>query len=203
VSVNGAFDINSEVNNRRVLLICKRVASRTHVADVRHRDSATIEFTVTRAVAAAGLLHVENLTALSAGDRVALRLNVYLVSETLNRMRKTHHRIACAGARSRWTNSHFNIVTRWRCIRTKAIHTSKLSSNVRRDRNEPEPGRATLVATRRQVEQGWYAVHDVLKREGHARHLIKHSSVHSHETLSAARGFYEKPESALRVCRKV
>jgi hypothetical protein len=44
----------------------------------------------------------------------------------------------------------------------------KLSSYVRRERNEPEPGRATLVATRRQVEQGWYAVHDVLERDGHA-----------------------------------
>jgi hypothetical protein len=44
----------------------------------------------------------------------------------------------------------------------------KLSSYVRRDRNQPEPGKATLVATRRQVEQGWYAIHDVLKREGNA-----------------------------------
>jgi len=44
---------------------------------------------------------------------------------------------------------------------------AKLNAYVRRDRNQPEPGRATLVATRRQVEQGWYAVHDVLEREGH------------------------------------
>jgi hypothetical protein len=45
---------------------------------------------------------------------------------------------------------------------------AKLSSYVRRDPNQPEPGRAQLVATRRQIEQGWYAVHDVLEREGHA-----------------------------------
>ena len=43
----------------------------------------------------------------------------------------------------------------------------KLNAYVRRDRNQPEPGRAQLVATRRTVEQGWYAVHDVLEREGH------------------------------------
>jgi hypothetical protein len=44
---------------------------------------------------------------------------------------------------------------------------AKLNSYVRRDRNQPESGKATLVATRREVEQGWYAVHDVLEREGH------------------------------------
>jgi hypothetical protein len=43
----------------------------------------------------------------------------------------------------------------------------RLNSFVRRDRNQPEPGRAQLVATRRTVEQGWYAVHDVLEREGY------------------------------------
>ncbi len=45
---------------------------------------------------------------------------------------------------------------------------AKLTSYVRRDRNQPEPGKAQLVATRREVEQGWYAVHDVLEREGHS-----------------------------------
>jgi hypothetical protein len=45
---------------------------------------------------------------------------------------------------------------------------AKLDAYVRRDRNQPEPGKATLVATRRQVEQGWYAVHDVLDSEGHS-----------------------------------
>ncbi len=45
---------------------------------------------------------------------------------------------------------------------------AKLSSYARRDRNQPEPGKATLVATRREVEQGWYVVHDVLEREGHS-----------------------------------
>jgi hypothetical protein len=45
---------------------------------------------------------------------------------------------------------------------------AKLTSYVRRDRNQPEPGKATLVATRREVEQGWYAVHDVLERKGHS-----------------------------------
>ena len=45
---------------------------------------------------------------------------------------------------------------------------AKLNSYVRRDRNQPEPGKATLVATRREVEQGWYVVHDVLEREGHS-----------------------------------
>jgi hypothetical protein len=44
---------------------------------------------------------------------------------------------------------------------------AQLTSYVRRDRNQPEPSKATLVATRREVEQGWYAVHDVLEREGH------------------------------------
>ena len=43
---------------------------------------------------------------------------------------------------------------------------AKLTSYVRRDRNQPGPGKATLVATRREVEQGWYVVHDVLGREG-------------------------------------
>src|SRR5271170_6641525 len=45
---------------------------------------------------------------------------------------------------------------------------AKLIAYVRRDRNQPEPGKAQLVATRRTVEQGWYAVHDVLEREGHS-----------------------------------
>jgi hypothetical protein len=44
----------------------------------------------------------------------------------------------------------------------------KLRAYARRDRNQPEPGKATLVATRRQVEQGWYAVHVVLDSEGHS-----------------------------------
>lgn len=50
----------------------------------------------------------------------------------------------------------------------------RLNAYVHRDRNQPEPGKAQLVATRRTVEQGWYAVHDVLEREGHsdvARHI--------------------------------
>jgi MobA/VirD2-like, nuclease domain len=45
---------------------------------------------------------------------------------------------------------------------------AKLNSYVRRDRNQPEPGKAQLVATRREVEQGWYVVHDLLEREGHS-----------------------------------
>jgi hypothetical protein len=45
---------------------------------------------------------------------------------------------------------------------------AKLNSYVHRDRNQPEPGEATLVATRRAVEQGWYVVHDVLERDGHS-----------------------------------
>jgi hypothetical protein len=45
---------------------------------------------------------------------------------------------------------------------------AKLNSFIYRDRNQPEPGRATLVATRREVEQGWYVVHDVLERDGHS-----------------------------------
>ena len=44
----------------------------------------------------------------------------------------------------------------------------RLNAYVRRDRNQPEPGRAQLVATRREVEQGWYVVHDALEREGHS-----------------------------------
>jgi hypothetical protein len=35
-------------------------------------------------------------------------------------------------------------------------------------RGESEPSRSTLIATRRQVERGWYAVHDLLERDGHA-----------------------------------
>jgi hypothetical protein len=45
---------------------------------------------------------------------------------------------------------------------------AKLNSYIRRDRNQPEQGKATLVATRRDVEQGCYAVHDILEREGHS-----------------------------------
>jgi inorganic phosphate transporter, PiT family len=45
---------------------------------------------ITNAGAAAALAHVEDLSALSPADRVALRLNVYLVAETLNRMQKAH-----------------------------------------------------------------------------------------------------------------
>ena len=33
---------------------------------------------------------------------------------------------------------------------------------------QKKPGRATLVATRREVEQGWYVVHDVLERDGYS-----------------------------------
>jgi hypothetical protein len=47
------------------------------------------------------------------------------------------------------------------------VHAN-FTSYVRRDRNLPEPGKSTLVATRREVEQGWYVVHDVLEREGHS-----------------------------------
>jgi inorganic phosphate transporter, PiT family len=45
---------------------------------------------IANAGVAAGLAHVEDLTALPAADRVALRLDVYLVSETLKRMQKGH-----------------------------------------------------------------------------------------------------------------
>jgi hypothetical protein len=45
---------------------------------------------------------------------------------------------------------------------------AKLNAYVYRDRNQPEPGEATLIATRRAVEQGWYVVHDVLERDGHS-----------------------------------
>jgi hypothetical protein len=45
---------------------------------------------------------------------------------------------------------------------------ANLDSYVHRNRNQPEPGQATLVATRREVEQGWYVVHDVLERDGHS-----------------------------------
>jgi PiT family inorganic phosphate transporter len=45
---------------------------------------------VANAGVAARLAHVDGLTALPPADRVALRLDVYLVSETLNRMQKTH-----------------------------------------------------------------------------------------------------------------
>jgi len=44
---------------------------------------------------------------------------------------------------------------------------AKLDAYIRRDGNQPEPGKAALVATRRQVEQGWYVVHDAIESEGH------------------------------------
>jgi len=44
----------------------------------------------------------------------------------------------------------------------------RLNAYARRDRNQPEPGKAQLVATRRTLEQGWYVVHDLLEREGHS-----------------------------------
>ena len=40
--------------------------------------------------ASARLAHVEDLAALPSADRVALRLDIYLVAETLNRMQKAH-----------------------------------------------------------------------------------------------------------------
>ena len=51
---------------------------------------------------------------------------------------------------------------------SSAYVQAKLNAYVRRDRYQPEPGKVTLVATRRQVEQGWYVVHDVLECEGHS-----------------------------------
>jgi hypothetical protein len=51
---------------------------------------------------------------------------------------------------------------------SSAYVQAKLHSYIRRDRDQPEPGKATIVATRRQVEQGWAVVHDVLEREGHS-----------------------------------
>jgi hypothetical protein len=39
---------------------------------------------------------------------------------------------------------------------------------VRSGRGESETGRSTLIETRRQVERGWYAVHDLFERHGHA-----------------------------------
>lgn len=55
---------------------------------------------VANAGVAARLAHVERLTALPAADRVALRLDVYLVSETLNRMQKAHQLPAGLDAQS-------------------------------------------------------------------------------------------------------
>jgi len=55
---------------------------------------------VANVAAADRLAHVDELTALPAADRVALRLNVYLVSETLNRMQKTHQLPAGLDAKS-------------------------------------------------------------------------------------------------------
>jgi hypothetical protein len=39
---------------------------------------------------------------------------------------------------------------------------------VRSGRSESETSRSTLIETRRQVERGWYAVHDLFERDGHA-----------------------------------
>src|ERR1700678_3692836 len=55
---------------------------------------------IANAGVAARLAHVEDLTALPAADRVALRLDVYLVSETLNRMQKAHQLPAGLDAQS-------------------------------------------------------------------------------------------------------
>jgi hypothetical protein len=45
---------------------------------------------------------------------------------------------------------------------------AKFASYARRARNQPEPGKAALVSTRREVERGWDVVHGVLEREGHS-----------------------------------
>jgi PiT family inorganic phosphate transporter len=55
---------------------------------------------IANAGVAAGLAHVEDLTTLPAADRVALRLDVYLVSETVNRMQKAHQLPAGLDAQS-------------------------------------------------------------------------------------------------------
>jgi hypothetical protein len=44
---------------------------------------------------------------------------------------------------------------------------AQLNAYIHRDGSQPEPGKAQLLATRRQVEHGWYAVHDALEEEGH------------------------------------
>lgn len=45
---------------------------------------------------------------------------------------------------------------------------AKFASYARRAANQFEPGKAALVATRREVERGWHIVHDILEREGHS-----------------------------------
>ena len=44
---------------------------------------------------------------------------------------------------------------------------AQLNAYIHRDGSQPEPGKAQLLATRRHVEHGWYAVHDALEEEGH------------------------------------
>jgi hypothetical protein len=75
---------------------------------------------------------------------------------------------------------------------------AKLNAYVRRDRNQPEPGKATLVATRREVEQGWYVVHDVLEREGRSEvaHDIRRFLAQMHPPLT------ESEQIAVDVDRK-
>ena len=71
---------------------------------------------------------------------------------------------------------------------------AKLNAYARRDRNQPEPGRATLVATRRQVEQGWYAVHDVLEDEGHlevARKVLRCAGSYTRTTDALTRDLWK------------
>jgi PiT family inorganic phosphate transporter len=71
-------------------------AEAAHKALTRYLRSGHVEpetlpaLGVANAAAATRLAHVEDLAALAPADRVALRLDVYLVSETLNRMLKAH-----------------------------------------------------------------------------------------------------------------
>src|ERR1700683_1083456 len=75
---------------------------------------------------------------------------------------------------------------------------AKLNSSIHRDRNQPETGKATLVATRREVEQGWYVVHDVLERDGHSEvaHDIRRFLAQMHPPLT------ESEQIAVDVDRK-
>src|ERR1700734_2589184 len=73
----------------------------THYLRSGHIEPDTLPaLRVANAAAAGRLAQVQELTALPAADRVALRLDVYLVSETLNRMQKTHQLPAGLDAKS-------------------------------------------------------------------------------------------------------
>jgi hypothetical protein len=79
-------------------------------------------------------------------DKLATEVRAFAVNQFALK-----HRYAMA-LHTHQGNPHVHLVVR-------AISEQGVRLNIRK---------ATLVATRREVEQGWYVVHDVLERDGHS-----------------------------------